>query len=89
MKIIKKNGSIQEFDSNKLCTSITRSAEDIGVYMNQSDLNLITDDVKHKLEILNRKETSSYEIFGLTLQLLIEEGFKDVAFSYLNGSCQI
>ncbi len=89
MKIIKKNGSIQEFDLNKICTSIIRAAEDIGIYVNQSDINILTHDIQNKLQTLHRKETSSYEIFGLTLQILIENGYKDIALSYLNGLIQI
>ena len=50
MKIIKKDGRIQEFDESKIYNSIRGASRDLDrSTLNESDLNMLMVDIKEKL----------------------------------------
>lgn len=85
MKIVKKDGRVEEFNSKKIKTSIENSANEVGVVLNESDLIILVKDVEEKL--INIREgdliTSSYEVIGVVFSILKRDGFKSVLKSYI------
>lgn len=88
MKVIKRNGSIYELDIDKLKTSILNSASDINILLTQSDIKLVANEVLHILNIIHKNDklrtTSTYELRGIVHYVLVKQGFKDVANSYMD-----
>lgn len=85
MKIIKKDGRIEEFNSKKIKTSIENSANEVGVILNESDLMVLVQDIEKKLIETRKNElvTSSYEVIGVIFLILKRDGFKTVLESYM------
>ncbi|MBW6410773.1 ATP cone domain-containing protein [Clostridium weizhouense] len=86
MNIIKKSGNIEEFEVSKIKRSILNASKQTQEALSDSELNLIEKEVIKILEKLKRSETSSYEIFSICLNVLVELGFNSIAKSYLDGS---
>ena len=85
MKIIKKDGRLEEFNINKIKTSIENAANDAGAFLNNSDLKILTSDVE-KIILSIRKDinvTSSYEVTGVIFTTLMKDGFVKVLKAYL------
>ena len=85
MKIIKKDGRLEEFNSRKIKTSIENSANEVGVVLNESDLIILSQDIERRIFKIREKEliTSSYEVIGLVFSILKRDGFKSVLKSYI------
>lgn len=85
MKIIKKDGRIEEFNIKKVKTSIENAARDSESMLNESDLKIITSDIENTL-LKIRKDTlitSSYEVIGVIFEILKRDGFNNVLKSYV------
>lgn len=86
IKVFKKNNTIEDFDIDKIKTSILNAGDDLNYKFNESDINLISHNVMKK--IINNHpstyRTNVYEIRCLIYSELIEFGCKDVAYSYMN-----
>lgn len=85
MRIMKKTGKIVDFTPSKIITSIENAAEDIGVHVSSSDINLLSMDILNGLKLLARDEnySSTYEIRSLVVDTLINNGYKSIAKSYI------
>lgn len=88
MKIIKKNGRIEEFDGSKIKRSVLNASSGINEILTDSDLKVIENEVLNTLKIINREETSSYEIFAIVLNVLKKLEFNDVGKAYFKGSIE-
>ncbi|WP_244834559.1 ATP cone domain-containing protein [Clostridium sp. BJN0001] len=90
MKVIKKSGKIQDFNLDKISSSVKNASYETKQALADSDLKLVR---KETLDILGKlgkdRNTSSYEIFGVVLDVLDSLGFKDVAKKYISGSFEI
>ena len=86
MYIKKKDNRIEKFDIEKLERSIKNSANDIKFELNISDLKLLSNEVIKKLKLIHEKDsiTNSYEVIGLTIEILKENRFDLIIPSYLN-----
>lgn len=86
MKVIKKDGRIQEFDSGKILTSIVNASHDVkDATLNESDIKIIVNDIKNKLASLRKdgSPTSSYEVIGVISEILVKDGFTNVLREFL------
>ena len=85
MKVIKKDGRLQELDSDKIRTSILNATIDKKSLLNEADINIIVEDVVHCIKEFRGEEynTSSYEIIGVVIDILNRDGFDDVISSYI------
>lgn len=85
MKIVKKDGRLEEFNSKKIKTSIENSAKEVGVMLNESDLIILVQDIEKKILQIREKEliTSSYEVVGIVFSILKRNGFKSILKSYV------
>lgn len=86
MKIIKNNGRIEEFNLSKIKHSVLNASTEIDEPLTDADIKIIEKEVLNILKVINREETSSYEIFGIVLKVLSKLGFIDVCKAYLKGS---
>ena len=86
MYIKKKDNRLEKFDIEKLERSIKNSANDIKFELNISDLKLLSNEVIKKLKLIHEKDsiTNSYEVIGLTIEILKENRFDLLIPSYLN-----
>lgn len=88
MQVIKKDGRLQELDSNKIKTSILNATTGTKAILNESDINILTKDIVKKMESIRSEygNTSSYEIIGFVIEILKKDGFDEVISSYLGYS---
>lgn len=87
MKVIKKDGRVQDFNKDKLYTSLyNASVNSEKGELNESDIKIVVEDICKKLKELRSDDgdTSSYEIKGLISGMLMEDGFSEVVKNYLN-----
>lgn len=86
MKIIKKDGRLQEFDKNKIFISIGNASRDTeDAMLNESDLKILVEDIVNKIYEIRNDETpsSSYEIIGVMVEILLRDGFDNVVKSFI------
>lgn len=86
MNIRKKDNRVERFEVEKLERSIKNSAADINFELNNSDIQLISKEVLRKLILLHEIDgvTNSYEVIGLTIEVLKQNKFDLIIPSYLN-----
>lgn len=86
MKLIKKDGRIQEFESDKIYTSIENASRAVtDLSLNESDLKIIVNDIKLRINKIRKDETptSSYEVIGVITNVLKENGFTEVLKAFI------
>lgn len=86
MKLIKKDGRIQEFEIDKIYTSIENAGRAItDSSLNESDLKIIVNDIKGRINKVRKDETptSSYEVIGVITNVLKENGFTEVLKAFI------
>lgn len=86
MKIIKKDGRLEEFNIGKIKTSIENAGRDSETILNESDIKILLEDIEKVLNLIkvNRDTTSSYEIIGIILDVLRKDGFNNISKAYIN-----
>ncbi|MCX7694653.1 MAG: ATP cone domain-containing protein [Caloramator sp.] len=82
MQVIKRDGTLQEFDINKIIKSLQAASDDVGEPLNESDLHNIAKDIENELKGLGKDEVSFEIIRKMIADILNKEGFKDVAKAY-------
>ena len=85
MKVVKKDGSIESFDANKIANSILNATRDKKALLNESDIKIIIEDVIDRIKKFREENdsTSSYEITGVVISMLDRDGFDDVVSSFI------
>ena len=85
MKIIKKDGRLEEINPSKIRTRIENAARDSGVLLNSSDLRILADDVEKAILTIRKDShiTSSYEVIGIIFSILRNDGFNKILKAYL------
>jgi transcriptional repressor NrdR len=85
MKIVKKDGRLEEFDVRKIKTSIENAANDCDAVLNESDLKILVSDVENTLKNIRKDSfvTSSYEVIGVIFDVLKKDGFNKVIKAYV------
>ena len=85
MKVVKKDGSIESFDANKIANSILNATRDKKALLNESDIKIIIEDVIDRIKKFREENdsTSSYEITGVVISMLDRDGFDDVISSFI------
>ena len=85
MKVVKKDGRLQELDQDKIEVSILNSTRDEKALLNESDAKIIAEDVVSCIKEFRGEEynTSSYEITGVVISILARDVFDDVISSYV------
>ena len=86
MKILKKDGRLQEFDEKKIFTSIDNASRDVDtIVLNESDIKILVSDIIKKLNDIRKDggPTSSFEVTGVMNYILQRDGFNDVIKSFI------
>lgn len=88
MNILKKTGKLEIFDPHKIMISIENSATDIGVFLNESDLKILEKDIWKRITKIRKVNgiISSYEVIGIIVEVLKENGYNNILKSYLEFS---
>lgn len=88
MKIIKKDGRIEEFDQNKIYHSLRGASRDLDrSTLNESDLKMLVEDITKKLTDLRKdgSPSSSFEIVGVVCRVLKDDGFGNLLSAFIRG----
>ena len=83
--VLKKLGSVESFDKEKIFHSIAQTSDSAGAKMNASDVNIIVEDVLKKMKSIKRNVYPTKEIRGYVEEALKEEGYKKVLEAYKNN----
>ena len=83
--VLKKLGSVESFDKEKIFHSIAQTSDSAGAKMNTSDVNIIVEDVLKKMKSIKRNVYPTKEIRGYVEEALKEEGYKKVLEAYKNN----
>lgn len=90
MKVRKRNGFIYDFEINKIKKSILNSACNANVSLTDSDIKFLINEILYIINNIHKDNSSSlttaYELKGIVYCALVNEGFKDVATSYMDTS---
>lgn len=86
MKVVKKDGRLQEFDLNKIVVSIQRASDDIHQPINYSDSKTIALKIEAKLRKLYPDSVSSHDIHDNVIESLENCGFHSTAHAYHQAS---
>ncbi|MEQ8153594.1 MAG: ATP cone domain-containing protein [Clostridiaceae bacterium] len=86
MQVIKKNGHVEELNIVKIERSIKNAATDISYNLNESDINILVKDVVNKIKFIRKdgSNTSSYEIQAIIIEKLVQDGFNQIADSFIS-----
>ena len=87
MKVIKKDGRIQEFNKDKIYTSIYNASRNSSSgILNESDAKIVIEDIDKKLKSIRKDDelTSIYEIIGVIVSVLKKDGFTELLKTYLS-----
>ena len=81
MKVIKRDGRLQDFELSKITTAIDNSAKDAGLTLTRSELNLLANDVESILFSLRGNDglTSFLEISAILRAVLIKFKYDNIA----------
>lgn len=80
--VLKKLGSVESFDKEKIFHSIAQTSDSAEAKMNTSDVNIIVEDVLKKMKSIKRNVYPTKEIRGYVEEALKEEGYKKVLEAY-------
>lgn len=83
--VLKKLGSVESFDKEKIFHSIAQTSDSAGAKMNASDVNIIVEDVLKKMKSIKRNVYPTKEIRGYVEEALREEGYGKVLEAYKNN----
>lgn len=85
MKVIKKDGRLQELDIEKIKISILSATNESKELLNESDVKILVEDIDSKIKEVRKdgENTSSYEISGIAISILKRDGFSDIVEKYI------
>jgi len=85
MKVIKRDGKLQNFDLKKIKTSIYRASDDASQPLNESDIENVAKSIEKSLKNYQKDSIHSDIIQKFVLRELEKQGFKIVAEYYNQG----
>ena len=88
MKVIKRDGRLQEFDLNKIKTSIYRASDDASQPLNESDIENLGKSIERGLQNYQKGSINSDIIQVFVLRELKKQGFSVVAAYYNQGKIE-
>lgn len=85
MLVIKKSGNLQDFQLEKIKTSIMGASDDINEPLNEADIHILAEKINNQI-IKNYEEKIKWsEIRTIVVEALTSCGFSNVAKSYEKG----
>ena len=86
MKVIKKDGRLQDFNIRKIMVSIERASDDVKESMNESDAENIGTAVMRELNKLGIDKIESSKLKNIIMKAINELGFANIAEAYSKGN---
>jgi len=86
VKVLKRNGNVQDFSMDKVKTSVRNAAEDTHKPITDGDVEILSRAIERRLGSLMREEITSNDIFEHTLLVLMKYRFYDLAKEYREGA---
>ncbi|WP_040212781.1 ATP cone domain-containing protein [Clostridium polynesiense] len=86
MRVIKRNGRAEEFDSSKIKTSLANTSDSINEPLTQGDLNSITNEVADKIKSRYKNEITYIQIRDLIIENLKNRAFFNIVKAYRNSN---
>ena len=85
MKVIKRDGRLQELDLEKIKISILSATNESKELLNESDVKILVEDINSKIKEVRKdgENTSSYEISGIAISILKRDGFSDIVEKHI------
>ena len=85
MKVIKRDGRLQELDLEKIKISILSATNESKELLNESDVKILVEDIHSKIKELRKEgeDTASYKISGILMAILKIYGFSDIIEKYV------
>lgn len=81
VKILKKDGSLEDYDKQKIINAVSKSAERVMVTLSEDDWNVFIDNVESKIEESDMDQVSIYDMHKI-VELSLDDTFPTVAKSY-------
>ena len=81
VKILKKDGSLEDYDKQKIFNAVSKSAERVMVTLSEDDWNVFIDNVESKIEESDMDQVSIYDMHKI-VELSLDDTFPTVAKSY-------
>jgi len=82
MKVIKKDGRIQEFDIEKIKLSLERVSDEVNEPFTKSDINNLARAIQETILTMNKEYIGSSEIRSIVVEQLKRAGFTHIAQAY-------
>ncbi|MCB2292588.1 hypothetical protein LGK95_03410 [Clostridium algoriphilum] len=88
MKVIKRDGRLQDFNLSKIKTSISRASDDAGQPLNIADIDNLAEDIWDSIEKYQKDPIAFNIIHEIVLGELEKWGFSLVAKYYNQGKLE-
>ena len=85
MKVQKSNGSLQDFDTEKINMVLGRVSDECEQSMNASDINLVVNSVVETAKREHKDVIHNSDLRTIVYNTLKEYGFQDIADAYMRG----
>lgn len=86
MLVIKKSGNLQDFQLEKIKTSIIRASDDINQPLNEADTHILAEKINNEIMKNYEEKIKWSEIRTIVVEALTSSGFSNVAKSYEEGA---
>lgn len=85
MKVQKSNGTLQDFDIEKIKLVIGRVSDEVDESLNSSDINTISKEVLETVKREHNEVVVHSDLRQIVYKSLKDYGFTDVANAYMRG----
>lgn len=82
MKVIKRDGRIQEFDINKILITIEKVSDEIVEPFTESDINNLSEDILNSIKAISKDTIEVNKIQDVVVEQLEKLGFGKAANHY-------
>ncbi|QQK08069.1 ATP cone domain-containing protein [Miniphocaeibacter halophilus] len=80
--VIKKKGTVEKFDRDKLFNSLANTSDAAGTMMTKSDIEIVIREVNRKIEANNRNVVTTVELRDYVTNSLIDNSYTKVEQMY-------
>lgn len=84
MKVLKRNGTLQDYNLDKIKLSIERASDEVEQPFTLSDIEVLSRDIHREVTKLERDIIQSEEIHNIVYNQLNSSGFSKIAKRYAN-----
>lgn len=82
MKVIKRDGRVQEFDINKILLTLEKVSDEIAEPFTESDINNLLEDIESSIKAVSRDKVMVNKIQDVVVEQLEKLGFNKAAMHY-------